>query len=50
MNFSLVGQQLEDVSSHGSRQSGMGLSTFVTNGLMRDPVCHEQGTYSYDSF
>ena len=35
------GQQLEDVSSHGSRQSGMDLLTFITSRLLRNPVYPE---------
>ena len=34
-------QQLEGVSSHGSRQSGLDLLMFITSGFLRDPACHE---------
>ena len=33
------GQQLEKVSSQGSVQSGIDFETFITTGLLRDPVC-----------
>ena len=36
----LFGKQLEGVSSQGSVQSGIDLLTFMTTGLLRDPVCH----------
>ena len=32
---------MKDVSSHGSKQSGMDFLTFIANGLFRDLACHE---------
>ena len=46
------GQQLEEGSSQGYVQSGIDFETFITTGLLRDPVCHagdEEGTWPHPS-